>query len=58
MVDGQEGRGMRVRGVVSHLLSLARHDAAALGELAVARKANEITAAPPDPDATLCLELH
>jgi predicted transposase YbfD/YdcC len=45
-LDGKEVRGTRAHGVVTHLLSLARHDGTVLGEMAVASKANEITAAP------------
>jgi len=45
-LDGKEVRGTRAHGVVTHLLSLARHDGTVLGEMAVASKTNEITAAP------------
>jgi len=45
-MDGKEVRGTRAHGVVTHLLSLARHDGTVLGEMAVEGKTNEITAAP------------
>jgi predicted transposase YbfD/YdcC len=45
-MDGKEVRGTRAHGVVTHLLSLARHDGTVLGEMAVGSKTNEITAAP------------
>jgi len=45
-VDGKEVRGSRAHGVVTHLLSVARHDGTVLGEMAVASKTNEITVAP------------
>jgi predicted transposase YbfD/YdcC len=45
-LDGKEVRGTRAHGIVTHLLSLARHDGTVLGEMAVESKTNEITAAP------------
>ena len=45
-MDGKEVRGTRAHGIVTHLLGLARHNGTVLGQMAVASKTNEITAAP------------
>jgi len=46
-LDGKQMRGVRAHGAPYHLLSLVQHDdARILGQIAVAEKSNEITAAP------------